>query len=1625
MTATPTLSGRSDLLQDAAPDVTLISQIQGSGAESGLVGQTVTVEAIVVGDFQDGDADDSRNLGGFYLQEEVTDSDGNVLTSEGIFVYGDVADLDIGDRVRVTGTVDEYFGFTQLEAGAVTLVEAGAVADVNSMAAVVDLPAAGVTQNQNGAYQPDLEAYEGMLVTIPQTLTISEQFNLDRFNEIKLVAGEREAQFTHDNLPSVEGYEQHRQELGARTITYDDGLNAQNQPIGNLDGFGPDYDTGTAPRMGDTVTGLTGVLDHQWAGSSSSGSTWRVRAVESGANSFESVNERPEEPADVGGRLQVGSFNVLNFFATLEGDTAIGMDPRGAGSAEEFARQTEKLVEVIAELDADVLGLLEIENDFLAGSDGNALEYLCDQLNAKLGEGTYAWIDPGQQFVGGDAIAVACIYKPSEVRVAYGTTIEMLDDSDLSPDLLAQSEIGAVFNGVNTSRAALTVTFEEIATGYDFTASINHFKSKSVSADAPPTGADLDALDGQSAWQNQRELAAEALTSWLATDPTGSNDSDVMLLGDFNAYFMEESTGIIENAGYENLQLRLDDPYSYVFDGQTGSLDYIFANESLAGQVTGVTEWHVNADEADALDYNLDFGRDPNIFDAGTPVRVSDHDPLLIGLDLTEEPPMAAYTLQLMHLSDGEAGLLAGDTAPNLAALVDAFDDAYANTLILSGGDNYIPGPFLNAGADSSLNAVIGATAAGRPDIAMLNAIGVEVSAIGNHEWDLGSSMFADAIRASGAWTGADFAYVSANLDFANDSAMKGLADNSLGGTAGDLAGQEASSVKGKVAPWVTVTEGGEKIGILGATTQILERISSPSGTEVNGFPKAGEAGDGTTEIDDMELLAAQLQPIIDEMIASGINKIILQSHLQQLDNEKQLATLLEGVDIILSAGSHTRLGDADDEAVAFPGHDANFADTYPLPVENAEGKTTLIVNTDSEYTYLGRLVVDFDENGDIIADSLTANQSINGAYASTDENVAEAWGTTVENLEETAFAEGTKGDQVQDVAEAVDAVIASKDGNVFGYTDVYLEGERTFVRNQETNLGNLTADANAHAAREAVGDEPFIVSLKNGGGIRSQIGTVEPATGDKVPPAANPDADKPAGAVSELDTENALRFDNKLMMFDTTPEGLLNILNWGAGLSANNGGFPQIGGVRFSFNPDLPGNDGTTPGSRIQDIALIDENGNFLALIVDDGVVVEGAPEVISVVTLSFTANGGDGYPVKQNAENFRYLLDDGTLSAPVDPTLDFTLPANTPTNTMGEQQAFEDYMREFHGTPDTAYDEADTTIALDERIQNLDYREDTVSDGAPIAGTPGDDVLVGSDEAEYIVGGAGDDALSGLGGDDRLEGGRGDDVLSGGAGDDKLFGEDGDDLLDGGVGNDLLKGGAGADRLAGGLGDDRLDGGAGADLLEGQAGDDTLLGQAGDDHLLGGQGNDTLNGNEGDDLLEGGNGNDHLLGGQGADQLIGGNGNDRLSGGDGDDLLEGGIGNDQLAGGEGSDVLVGGLGDDRLWGGEGDDVLEGGIGNDTLKGGAGDDLLTGGLGADSFVFQPGAGTDIVTDFTAGEDLIAFSGLDFASFDEVVAAMLDTAEGVVIQLDDSGDNLVLVEDMTKARFTADDFSFV
>lgn len=973
----------------------------------------------------------------------------------------------------------------------------------------------------------------------------------------------------------------------------------------------------------------------------------------------------------------------------------------------------------------------------------------------------------------------------------------------------------------------------------------------------------------------------------------------------------------------------------------------------------------------------------------------------------------ATFKLQLLHFSDAEAGLLASTTAPNLAALVDAFEDDYANTLILSGGDNYIPGPFLAAGTDPSVAATHSrGDNPGAADIEILNRIGVDASTIGNHEFDLGTRTFSDAVA------DAAFPYLSANLDFSDDADIRGRYTETVGDS--DL--EEAASLAGRIVPSAVVTQGDERIGLVGVTTQILETISSTGGVEVKGF-----VGD-SAETNDMVQLAALLQPVIDDLRAQGVNKIILMSHLQQLDLEEALAPLLEGVDIILAAGSHTRLGDGNDDAASFPGHSADFVDTYPIVTQGADGGTTLIVNTDNEYTYLGRLVVEFDAEGNIIPESL--DPAINGAYASTDANVAAAWGVDEADLATTAFAEGTKGAEVAEITDAVQAVIAAKDGEIWGYTDVYLEGERNQVRNQETNLGNLSADANLVAAQDALGGGVLLGSLKNGGGIRTAIGTVIPATGEKEPPAANPDADKPAGAISTLDIENSLRFNNRLMVLDTTAAGLKAILEHGVASLGNQGRYPQIGGFAIAYDPD------GDVGSRVVSVAAIDADGHVVARLIENGQVSADAPASFSLVTLSYLANGGDGYPMKANGKNFRYLLADGTVSAAVDEALDFTADATMLTvgltleDVLGEQQAFKAFLQQNHATPETAFTTADTAAAGDTRIQDLNaVADDTVLDGVSLAGRSNDDDLHGGAGDDLIVGRFGNDTLFGDIGNDSLAGHAGDDVIDGGNGADSINGDGGNDTLHGGAGADTITGSNGSDLIDGGDGNDVIDGGNGADTILGGAGDDMLTGGALADVMLGGEGHDTLDGGTADDVLSGGTGNDLLMGGDhfdrlfgeaGADTMLGGRGHDTMDGGDGadllvgesgmdslvgglgDDTLDGGNGHDTLEGGEGADSLLGGLQRDLLIGGDGNDTLDGGLHADTLVGGAGDDVFTGGVSNDLFVFGAGGGSDIITDLTRFDTILIRDGLTIAE-----QALADVGGGVaddlVLTLSDGG----------------------
>jgi 2',3'-cyclic-nucleotide 2'-phosphodiesterase (5'-nucleotidase family) len=654
-----------------------------------------------------------------------------------------------------------------------------------------------------------------------------------------------------------------------------------------------------------------------------------------------------------------------------------------------------------------------------------------------------------------------------------------------------------------------------------------------------------------------------------------------------------------------------------------------------------------------------------------------------------------AYTLQILHYY-GESGLLGIQTAPIMGALIDKFDDQYANTLVIGEGDSYIPGPWLVGGADPSLSLVssIGSTALARPDISIMNIFGTDVSALGNHEFDLGSPVLQGAFAASGTWKGAQFPFVTSNLDFSADSSLKGLADSNIGGTSTNaFAGKEAIDIKGKITPYTVVSQGGEKIGIVGATTWDLLIKSSPNGTIVK--------DDKNPSTSPLQEVAASIQASVNELNKLGVNKIVMVDQLDGLiERNKALAPLLSGVDVMVAGGGHERLGDSNDKAVAFNGHDANFiaGESYPIIINDKDGNPTLLVTTDTEYTYLGRLVIGFDAAGKVITSAL--DSKLNGAYAATEENLKAAYASSLSKND--IVNSSVIGKAVTEITTAIDTVISSKDSKIYGYSNVYLEGDRVFGRAQEVNLGNLTADANIYAVRNALGTDALIGSLKNGGGLRASIGSVA-ANGSKTATTAT--NVKPAGAISQLDIENALRFDNKLMVFDSTPQQLLNILDFAAGISAGNGGYAQIGGIRFSFDPTK------ASGSRVQDAAIYDLQGNLISKILDNGKVLSYAPAKISMVTLNFLANGGDGYPIKANATNFRYILNDGTLSSAINTTLDFTAATNVPSNALGEQVALQNYLRFAYPTNEKAFSEPDTPSTSDQRIQNLTVKtSDTV---------------------------------------------------------------------------------------------------------------------------------------------------------------------------------------------------------------------------------------------------------------------------------------------------------------------------
>ncbi len=566
---------------------TPIHNVQGSGAASPVVATEVAVEGVVVGDFQNNASADDGDLNGFHLQAPASAFDADPATSEGVFIYYPAGATEVlaGDGVRVRGTVSEYNGMTEITVSQIWKCSTG-----NSVSpATLALPVANLDV---------FEAHEGMLVSFPQALVISEYFDFDRYNEIMLTSVRHltPTALVEPGAPAIA--------LAASylldSITLDDGRTTQNSDPA-LHPDGTTFDMTNLFRGGDLLSNVTGVLDYSF-------DLYRIQPTQ-GASHLE-VNPRPVTPPDVGGSLKVVSMNVLNYFVTL--------NSRGANTSEEFTRQRDKTIAAIIAMNPDIAGLVEIENNDAALAD------LVSGLNDAAGASTYEYIHTGS--IGTDEIKVALIYKPATV-------------SPMGAFAILDSSVDARFIDTR-NRPVLAQTFMATSSGGVFTVAVNHLKSKGSECTGDP-----DLGDGQGNCNLTRLAAAQAEVDWLASDPTGSNDTDFMIIGDLNSYDKEDPIDALM-AGADDTPGTTDDfvdllytyqgeyAYSYVFDGQIGYLDYA-ASKSLAAQITGVDAWHVNADEPDLIDYDMTFKKDAqDLLYAADPFRYSDHDPIIVGLTL-------------------------------------------------------------------------------------------------------------------------------------------------------------------------------------------------------------------------------------------------------------------------------------------------------------------------------------------------------------------------------------------------------------------------------------------------------------------------------------------------------------------------------------------------------------------------------------------------------------------------------------------------------------------------------------------------------------------------------------------------------------------------------------------------------------------------------------------------------------------------------------------------------------------------------------------------------------------------------------------------------------------------------
>ena len=677
-----------------------IAEVQGTGDVSPLNEALVKVEGVITADYRTGGYD------GIVIQTAGSGGgeDATPGASDGVFVYLDGKDVPgaIGDLVSVTGVVGERFGQTR--------ITPRTASDVAVITADAGVPAA--TALPTSAVGDAREAYENMLVAPTGDYLVASSHQLYNYGALWLNPETLNVKSTELERPGTEA-DAIAASNRADRILLDDGYSFQ---ISNSrhPGDQPYFTEDVVVRNGDVVDfgDSAFVLQYDF-------DDWRLQPTTPISSespdqvSFTQRNPRPEVP-EVGGDVQVASFNVYNYFTTLQSDSD---DARGARDAAQFAIQKSKIVAAINGLDAEIVSLMEIENSIKFGKPvDSALKDLVSGLNAAAGSEVWDYVPtPAALHDAGstDFITNAIIYRKDDVSTV-GDSATITDESVW-----------------NIAREPIAQSFD--IDGRTVTVVANHFKSKGGDGEEP--------ADGQGLFNAERVAQAQSLLTFTDELAESSGSDDLLLIGDFNAYSEEDPMHVFTSRGWSDLVAdETDGQYTYTFDGELGSLDHVLASPSLKASVTGAGVWAINSPEWSDRGYA--FGA----AETGTPFRSSDHDPIVVGVSATEPPvSIDIATINDFHGRIEADGASAG--AAVLSGAVQAVRDENPNTIFAAAGDLIGASTFT-----SFINDDV-------PTIDALNAAGLDVSAAGNHEFDQGWEDLRDRVQGL-----ADWEYISSNV---------------------------------------------------------------------------------------------------------------------------------------------------------------------------------------------------------------------------------------------------------------------------------------------------------------------------------------------------------------------------------------------------------------------------------------------------------------------------------------------------------------------------------------------------------------------------------------------------------------------------------------------------------------------------------------------------------------------------------------------------------------------------------------------------------------------------------------------------------------------------------------------